>query len=261
MPEFQTIQCDWFEPIATLTLMRPQALNALSAAMLNELDTAFERLRSRPGIRVVLLTGSGERAFAAGADIRELLATDAATGAALSRRGQEIFAAIERCRKPVIACINGFAFGGGLELAMACTLRIASETAQLGLPEAKLGLIPGFGGIQRLVRLAGRGAALKMMLTGQPVTAMEAHRIGLVDEVVAPLQLLARSQELAGQIALLAPLAIQAILEAVARQENLGGDAGFLVESELFGRLCGTADKLEGLSAFLDKRHPVWRSQ
>ena len=261
MTEYKTIQCDWTEPIATVTLKRPDALNAINAAMLDELQNAFQRLTSAPAIRVILLTGAGERAFAAGADIRELLNTNADTGAELARHGQEIFASIERGGKPVIACINGFAFGGGLELAMACTLRIASEKAQLGLPEAKLGLIPGFGGLQRLVRLAGRGSALRMMLTGQPITAPEALRIGLVQEVITPTDLMQRAREVAEQIAQLSPLALAGILEAVQRQENAQGDEGFLIEAEIFGRLCGTADKSEGLSAFLEKRPPAWRAQ
>lgn len=261
MNHYNTIECDCSEPVATVTLNRPEALNAVNAEMLNELDDAFQELASRSGIRVILLTGSGERAFAAGADIRELLATDSASGAMISKRGQQIFTAIEQCGKPVIACINGFALGGGLELAMACTFRTASDKAQLGLPEAKLGLIPGFGGIQRLVRLAGRASALRIMLTAQPVTAAEAHRIGLVEEVVPATDLMTRAREIASSIAKVAPGAVLGVLEAVQRQQNVTTDVGFRIESEIFGRLCGTADKREGLSAFLEKRTPIWRDR
>lgn len=261
MNELSTLHCDRSEAVATVTLHRPDALNALNAAMLNDLHTVFEQLAADAAIRVILLTGSGDRAFAAGADIRELLATDSSSGEAVSEHGQRVFTRIERCGKPVIACINGFAFGGGLELAMACTLRLASDKAQLGLPEAKLGLIPGFGGVQRLVRLIGRGRALHMMLTAHPVHAAEAHRIGLVEEVVPAADLMRRAHELANTMAKLAPLALTGILEAVQRQENTSGDEGFAVERDIFGGLCGTADKREGLTAFLERRAPLWKAQ
>lgn len=261
MKALQTLQCDDAHPVATVTLHRPEALNALNAAMLTELAEVFGELAADPAVRVILLTGSGQRAFAAGADIRELLQTDAASGKGVSEHGQQVFTSIERCGKPVIACINGFAFGGGLELAMACTLRLASEDAQLGLPEAKLGLIPGFGGVQRLVRLVGRGRALRMMLTAHTVNAAEAQRMGLVEEVVPAADLMTKAHEIAAAIARLAPLALRGVLEAVARQENTFGDEGFRVETEIFGRLCGTADKHEGLTAFVEKRTPSWRGE
>ncbi len=261
MKVFQTIDCDRSDSIATVTLHRPEALNALNATMRDELRSVFHDLASDPEVRAILLTGVGNRAFAAGADIRELQATDQESGRRVAEHGQEIFTEIERCGKPVIACINGFAFGGGLELAMACTLRLASHKAQLGLPEAKLGLTPGFGGVQRLVRLVGRGRALFMMLTAQTVNAEEAERIGLVEEVVSADHLMARARDIATTMSKLSPLALQGVIEAVSRQENAFGDEGFRVEAEIFGRLCGTADKHEGLTAFLEKRPPAWRQQ
>ena len=259
--EFTTLQINREGAVATVTLNRPQALNAINAAMLDELEAAFQTLAADPAVRVILLTGSGERAFAAGADIRELLATDAVSGRAVSEHGQAVFASIERCGKPVIACLNGVALGGGCELALACTFRLASEAAKLGLPEARLGLIPGFGGVQRLVRLIGRGAALKLILSAQPVTAREALQLGFVEEVVPAAELMRRAHEFAATIASLAPLALAGVLEAVAQQENLGVDEGFQAEAEIFSRLCGTADKHEGLTAFVEKRPAIWKGQ
>ncbi|SFS20873.1 short chain enoyl-CoA hydratase [Granulicella pectinivorans] len=255
---FETLLLTSENGIATLTLNRPQVLNALNAQVFDELEQAFTGLAADAAVRVVLVTGHGDKAFAAGADIKELAVADASLGELLSRRGQGVFRQIETCGKPVIALINGFALGGGCELAMACTMRIASETARLGLPEVKLGLIPGYGGTQRLPRLVGTATALKMMLTGEMAGAAEALRLGLVDEVVPPEGLLARGQELAGTIAAAAPLAVKAALEAVRRGASLGIEDGTVVEAEIFGRLCGSEDRKEGTSAFLDKRKPVW---
>jgi enoyl-CoA hydratase len=223
--------------------------------MFNDLERAVRRLATDPALRVILITGAGDRAFAAGADIRGLAATDASSGLAISLRGQQVFNLIERCGKPTIACINGAALGGGLELALACSLRLASTTARLGLPEATLGLLPGYGGTQRLPRLIGRAAALKMMLTAAVIDASEALHLGLVNEVLPPADLLPRACALAETIASLAPQAIAAILQAT---EPTGPDTGFRREASLFGHLCGTADKHEGLQAFLEKRKPTW---
>jgi enoyl-CoA hydratase len=244
-------------PIATITLNRPEVLNALNAEMFDALETVFRELDADEAVRVVLLTGSGDRAFAAGADIRALAETDAASGLEVSRRGQQVFDQIADCRKPVIACINGVALGGGCELALACTLRIASDTARLGLPEVKLGLIPGYGGTQRLTRLIGRAAALRLMLSATIVDAAEALRLGLADEVVPAAELLTRATALAETIAGMAPLAIAGVLEAVAHSNGTLAE-GLAAEAAIFGRLCGTADKHEGLTAFLAKRPPVW---
>ena len=256
--EFRTLLCDHAGAVAMVTLHRPEALNAIDRAMLDDLAEVFAQLSSDPEVRVILLTGSGERAFAAGADIRELLGTDSASGEAISARGQEVFAQIEHCGKPVIACIHGAALGGGCELALACTFRLASATAKLGLPEARLGLIPGFGGIQRLVRLIGRGTALRVILSAQILDAAEALRVGLVEEVIPSPELMKRAGELAETIAGMAPLALTGVLEAAAREEALSVEEGFRAEREIFGRLCGTADKHEGLTAFIDKRKAAW---
>jgi enoyl-CoA hydratase len=255
---YETLLVGVRDGVATVTLNRPQVLHALNAKVFDELEDVFTGLASDDAVRVVLVTGAGEKAFAAGADIKEIAASNAALGEMLARRGQGVFRQIETCGKPVIALVNGFALGGGCELAMACTMRIASETARMGLPEIKLGLIPGYGGTQRLPRLVGPAAALKMMLTGEMVVAAEALRLGLVDEVVTADRLMARGEELAGAIAGAAPLAIKAALEAVRRGAGLGIEDGTAVEAEIFGRLCGTEDMKEGTGAFLEKRKAVW---
>jgi enoyl-CoA hydratase len=258
--EFKTLRCDIENAVATVTLDRPDVLHALNAAMFDELERVFTMLAADPTVRAVLLTGSGERAFAAGADIRALAETDAVSGLAVSQRGHQVFNLIERCGKPVIACINGVALGGGCELALACTLRLASDKGRLGFPEVKLGLIPGYGGTQRLTRLVGRGAALRLMLTAQIIDAPEALRIGLVNEVVPAAELLPHARSLAETIATMAPLAIAGVLEAVERGDGKPLDEGLRAEAEIFGRLCATADKHEGLAAFLAKRPAVWQN-
>jgi enoyl-CoA hydratase len=255
---YETLLCEVKDHVARVTLNRTQVLHALNAMVFNELEHVFMRLAADVGVRVILLTGAGEKAFAAGADINEIARLDVATGEAKSRRGQEVFRMIENCGKPVIACINGFALGGGCELAMACTMRLASETARMGQPEVKLGLIPGYGGTQRLPRLVGQSTALKLLLTGEMIGAQEALRIGLVDEVVPPRRLMERAEEIARTIVGMAPLAIAGCMEAVRWGGELRLDAATDVEAEIFGRLCGTADKTEGTKAFLEKRPPVW---
>jgi enoyl-CoA hydratase len=255
---YETLLCEVKDHIARVTLNRPQVLNALNSTVFNELEQAFMKLVGDVGVRVILLTGAGEKAFAAGADIGEISRLDVATGEAKARRGQEVLRMIETCGKPVIACINGFALGGGCELAMACTVRLASETARMGQPEVKLGLIPGYGGSQRLPRLVGRSMALRLLLTGEMVSATEALGIGLVDEVVPAGRLMERAEELAKTIVGMAPLAIAGCMEAVRWGSELSLMAGTDVEAEIFGRLCGTEDKAEGTKAFLEKRPPVW---
>lgn len=255
---YETLLCEIQDQIATVTLNRPKILNALNAQVFDELEAAFTALSNDPAVRVILLTGAGEKAFAAGADINEIVATDAVSGEAKARRGQGVFRLIETCGKPVVACVNGFALGGGCELALACMMRLASETARLGQPEVKLGLVPGYGGTQRLPRLVGSAAALRLMLTGEMIGAAEALRIGLVDEVVPAERLMARAQELARLIVTMAPLAVAGCMEAVRRGSELGIEDAMKVEAEIFGRLCGTADKAEGTAAFLEKRAPRW---
>ncbi|MEI9978058.1 MAG: enoyl-CoA hydratase-related protein [Edaphobacter sp.] len=258
---YETLLCEVKDQVARVTLNRPEVLNALNSTVFNELERVFRALMDDVDVRVILVTGAGEKAFAAGADINELVRLDIATGEAKSGRGQEVFRIIETCGKPVIACINGFALGGGCELALACTMRIASDTARLGQPEVKLGLIPGYGGTQRLPRLVGQAAALKLLLTGEIIGAVEAFRIGLVEEVVPAARLMARAEELARTIVGMAPLAIAGCMEAVHWGGELGLVAATDVEAEIFGRLCGTADKNEGTKAFLEKRPPVWTGQ
>lgn len=255
---YETLSLSIDQSTAFVRLRRPHALNALDATMFDELEVVFNDLASQSAIGVILLTGSGDRAFAAGADIRELQTLDAVSGARTSERGHAVFNLIETCGKPVLALIHGFALGGGCELAMACTLRIAGENAKFGQPEVKLGLVPGYGGSQRLPRLVGRGAALKLLLTGEIIGAAEALRIGLVDEIVPDRHLVERGEELARAIAANAPLAVRACLEAVQNGSDLPLSKALRLEASIFGRLCGTQDKTEGLQAFLDKRKPVW---
>ena len=245
-------------PIAVVTLDRPKVLNALNQQSMSELEQVFRDIREQEEVRAVLLTGAGEKAFVAGADIRELATLSPLEGERLAARGQRIFSLVENCGKPVIACINGFALGGGCELALACTLRIAASTARLGQPEVKIGIIPGYGGTQRLPRLIGKGAALKMILTGEAITAAEALRLGLVDEVVEPDQLLARGEQLALAIAANAPLAVRDSIRAVNSGYDLPLASALELEASLFGLSCSSGDKGEGTQAFLEKRSPRW---
>ena len=255
-PAYLTLTIGFEPPIAIVTLNRPEVLNALNAQMFDDLEQAFLLLATDPSIRVILITGEGEKAFAAGADINELASTDATSAEALSLRGQLVFTHIETCGKPVIACINGFALGGGCELAMACTLRIAAESARLGQPEVKLGLLPGYGGTQRLPRLVGPSAALRLLLTGAMITAEEAFRIGLVDLVVANDDLMVVARAMAAQMADLAPLALAACIKAVREGAALPLDQALELEAKLFGGLSNSLDKKEGVDAFLNKRKP-----
>ncbi len=248
-------------PLAIVTLDRSKVLNALNTELLAEIDQAFHVLAEDISIRVILVTGAGGRAFAAGADIRELAALSAAEGHIFALRGQAVYRFIETCGKPVIACIQGFALGGGCELAMACTFRLAADDARLGQPEVKLGIIAGYGGTQRLPRLVGRGAALKMLLTGAIIDAQEALRIGLVDEVLPAAELLPRAKALALQIAANAPLALSDTLRAVDEGLDLALDLALMREAFRFSHLCGTVDKAEGTAAFLEKRAPSWKGQ
>ncbi len=259
--KYENIRMEKRGALAIVTLDRPKVLNALNAATFAELDSAFDELAADREIRVVLLTGAGDRAFAAGADIRELADADAGAGKAFSLRGQAVFRKIETLGKPVIACVRGFALGGGCELALACTLRIAAEDAKFGQPEVKLGVIPGYGGSQRLPRLVGRGAALKLLLTGAIIDAQEALRIGLADEIVSVAKLMQRAEALAMEIAAQAPRAITETLLVVDEGLDLPLDLALLREADRFGHLCNTADKAEGTSAFLEKRPPVWKGE
>lgn len=258
---YETILVDVADGVAVITLNRPKVLNALNAALLAELDAALDSLGADDAVRAVIVTGAGEKAFAAGADIQELAAVNALEGQALAARGQRVFGKMENLGKPVIAAVNGFALGGGCELAMAATLRLASETAKLGQPEVKLGLIPGYGGSQRLPRLVGKGAAMKLLLTGEMVSAAEALRIGLVDEVVAAGELMPRARALAAAMAGMAPIAVRQCIAAVNAGYDLPLGEALAHEAALFGICCGTADKAEGTRAFLEKRAAKWGSR
>ena len=259
--EYTNILVEKRGAVAVITLNRPQVLNALNGAVLEELAAAVDAYGADEAVRAVVLTGAGPKAFAAGADIGELAKLSEAEGRAYAERGQRLFRRIETLGKPVIAAVNGFALGGGCELAMACTVRVASESAKLGQPEVKLGVIAGFGGTQRLPRLVGRGAALKLLLTGAVIPAAEALRIGLVDEVVPAAELMARAEALANEIAGVAPVAVRLTLEAVDRGLDLTLDAGLEWEALLFGKSCATEDKAEGTAAFLAKRAAEWRGR
>jgi len=247
--------------IAYVTVNRPKVLNALNMATMEDLRAAFTDIKSDAAIRAAILTGSGEKAFIAGADIGELSKHDAISGKEYTHRGQSVLDLIENLGKPVIACINGFALGGGCEIAMACTMRLASSNAKLGQPEVKLGIIPGYGGTQRLPRLVGKGIAMQLVLAGEMISAEEAHRIGLVNEVTAPGDLIARAQAIAQMIIANAPLAIQYAMEAVNRGLDLSLADGLYLEATLFGVCCATEDKTEGTTAFLEKRPAQFRGK
>jgi enoyl-CoA hydratase len=258
---FENLRYSRQDQVAVITVSRPKVLNALNAATMQELASAFDRVRDDDELRVAILTGEGEKAFVAGADISELASLDAASAVALARRGQAVFSRIEGCGKPVIAAVNGFALGAGCELALACTFRIASESARFALPETHLGLIPGYGGTQRLPRLVGTGYALQMMLTAEMVSSAEAHRIGLVNEIVPAGELLPRAQELASKILSNGPLAVGYALAAVQQGMGMPLAEALAHEAALFGLVCTTEDKSEGTRAFLEKRPAQFRGK
>jgi enoyl-CoA hydratase len=251
---YENILVEKRNSIGYVTVNRPKVLNALSLATMEELGAAFQEIKDDPSIRVAILTGSGEKAFVAGADIGELAKQDPVSGKKFSHRGQAVLDLIENLGKPVIACINGFALGGGCELALACTMRLASDNAKLGQPEVKLGILPGYGGTQRLPRLVGKGLAMQMILAGEMITAQEAHRIGLVNEVTAPAELIPRAEAIAAKIIANAPLAVQYAMEAVNKGMDMTLAEGQFLEASLFGICCATEDKKEGTTAFLEKR-------
>jgi len=253
---YTSLLFDLADGIATITINRPDKLNALNAAVIAELDAAAERATREPEIRAVLLTGAGTTAFVAGADIGEIGGQGATAGRERALAGQRMMRRFERCGKPVLAAVNGFALGGGCELAMACHLRIASESARFGQPEVKLGIGPGYGGTVRLPRLVGRGRALELLLTGAMIDAQEAWRIGLVNRVVPADRLIAESTAMLRTILENGPLAVRACLELVDNGLDLGLEQALGLEAAWFGLLSETADMREGTRAFLEKRKP-----
>ncbi|HZY98827.1 MAG TPA: enoyl-CoA hydratase-related protein [Candidatus Baltobacteraceae bacterium] len=259
---FENILVSVEAPVAIVTLNRPSVLNALRGALLAELSVALVELDAHPDVRAVIITGAGEKAFAAGADISELNAlASASAGADQARMGQSLTRQIERMRKPVIMAINGFALGGGCELAMAGDIMIASENAKFGQPEVNLGLIPGYGGSQRTTRLVGKGMAMYLCLTGEIVDAQEALRIGLVQKVVPQAELLNAARRIASTIASKAPLAIAACKRVVNNGAHLSIDDALELEALEFGTLVDTEDIKEGTCAFLEKRKPTWKGK
>jgi enoyl-CoA hydratase len=243
-------------PIAVLTINRPEKRNAVNNQAVEDIDAALAQIEKNPDLRVMILTGAGEKAFVAGADVNELAKRDTLLGRTETRRRQEVYTRIEQLEIPSIAAINGWAVGTGLEIAMACSMRVASEKARMGQPEVKLGITPGAGGTQRLPRLVGMGRALEMILTGDPVTAEEAKAMGLVNRVVPHDQVLAEAKKLAETIAARPRLAIQYSKAAVLRFADGSLSEGLDHESYLHALSCGTADKKEGVAAFLEKRDP-----
>jgi enoyl-CoA hydratase len=251
---YQNVKVELRDGLLLLTIDRPKVLNALNAETVEEIYRVFAAARDDDTVKAVIITGGGEKAFVAGADINELAMKTPITGKQTSERGQFILSFIERFPKPVIAAINGFALGGGCELALACHIRIASERAQIGLPEVTLGIIPGYGGTQRMARLLGKGKALELICTGDRIGAAEAERIGLVNKVVPADQLMSTAEEMARKIMSRGPLAIRAAIEAVMIGSEMPFQEAQFLEATLFGFLCASDDTKEGMKAFLEKR-------
>ena len=258
---FENLLLERDAAVATITINRPKVLNALNTQTVDELRRAMLEIGHDDGVRAVILTGAGEKSFVAGADINELAVQTPTSGREHALTGQHVFDLIENLGKPIIAAINGYALGGGCELAMACTLRLAADTAKLGQPEISLGLIPGYAGTQRLSRLVGKGKAMELVLTGTPIAAAEAERIGLVNRVVPAAELMGEARKLAGQLAASAPVAVRYIITAINKGLEMPFAEGCVYEATLFGLVASTEDMREGTKAFLEKRKPVWKGR
>lgn len=258
---FENLLIERDGPVAILTFNRPKVLNALNTQTLTDLSNALEAFKADDSVRAIILTGAGEKAFVAGADINELAVQTPIQGKEHARRGQLIFDAIENLGKPVICAVNGFALGGGCEMAMACTLRLAADTARFGQPEINLGIIPGYAGSQRLPRLVGKGIALEIMLTGDMVSAARAYEIGLVNKVVPATELMTEAKKLAHTLASKAPIAVRYIIEVTNKGLEMSFFEGEYLETALFGTIAASADMKEGTRAFLEKRKAVWQGQ
>ena len=260
-PTFTSVLYEKKGVIAYVALNRPKVLNALNKTIIAELKAAFEDARDDSAVRGIILTGAGDKAFAAGADINEILNDSPLEAEEKTRFGQAVTSLIENLGKPVIAAVNGYAVGGGCELAMACTIRLASETAKFGQPEVKLGIMPGYGGTQRLPRLVGKGRALQLILSGDNISAQEAYRIGLVNEIVPNANLIPRAEAILQQIISNAPVGVKFSIEAVNKGLETSLDEGLLIEASLFALCAATEDKKEGTSAFLAKRPPKFQGR
>ncbi len=258
---YKTLLYEKRQGVGYVTVNRPEKLNALSRLVIEELKACFESIQKDAEVSVVIVTGAGERAFIAGADLNEVAASTLAEGREASFRAQELLNFIENLGKPVIAAIRGYALGGGCELAMACTLRVASGNARFGQPEVKIGLIPGYGGSQRLPRLVGKGRALEMILTGDPISAQEAYRIGLVNLVTPDEKLMTSADALAHKIMANAPQAVKLSIEAVNHGLEMTEKEGEFLEAALFSLCCATEDMKEGTRAFLEKRPPKFKGR
>ena len=258
MAEYTTLLVEVQDRIAVISINRPDKMNALNEGIIRELGRAMEEVTEREDVGGIILTGVGEKAFVAGADIAELAKMGPVDGIDVSRLGQRVFRSIELSRKPVIAAVNGFALGGGCELALACHLRIAAENAQFGLPEVKLGIIPGYGGTLRLPRIVGKGRALELMLTAQFIKADAAYRIGLANKVVPQAELMDTTRKMMGTILANGPVALGLAIECTTRGMEMSVDDGLALESNLFGLLAATSDMREGMTAFLEKRRAAF---
>lgn len=258
---YQTILFEVKDAVAQITINRPDKLNALNAQAKSELRDVLEQCKINDAVSVVILTGAGEKAFVAGTDIKELTELNTETGKVFSQGGQSVFDLVENLGKPVIAAVNGYALGGGMELALACHIRIAAENARFGQPEVNLGVIPGYGGTQRLARLVGTGKAMELILTGDPIGAQEAWRIGLVNQVVPLPELMSTANAMAQKIASKGQLAIRMALKAVNMTQETTLTDGQALEASLFGLCCGTEDFKEGTKAFLEKRKPEFKNR
>ncbi|MEQ8201263.1 MAG: short-chain-enoyl-CoA hydratase [Syntrophomonadaceae bacterium] len=259
--EFQNIILEKEDYLATLTINRPKALNALNGDTLFEIEAAVKDVKADPNIKVMIITGSGDKAFVAGADIPFILPLSPAEGRYFSGVGQQVFRQMELLEKPIIAAVNGFALGGGCELAMACDIRLASENALFGVPEVGLGVIPGFGGTQRLPRLIGEGRAKELIYTADTINAQEAFRVGLVNHVCPPEKLMDEARKLAKKIASKAPLAVGYSKFAVGKGMQVDIDTAMSIESDMFGMCCATEDKFEGMTAFVEKRKANFKAK